>query len=123
MVVLPPAPRPQRCPPLTPPPPPPPPQPPKLSVNENFTGARRSNTRGTASFAHWDVPDAGAAEFFINLGANAHLDEAYGGYCVFAAVDAADAASFVVVDQIAEAVKAGSKVAVLEVSVVGEGEL
>jgi cyclophilin family peptidyl-prolyl cis-trans isomerase len=98
--------------------------PPKLSVNENFTGARRSNTRGTASFAHWDVPDAGAAEFFINLGANAHLDEAYGGYCVFAAVDAADAASFGVVDQIAEAVKAGSKVAVLEVSVVGgEGEL
>ena len=45
-----------------------------------------SNVRGTCSVAHWDVPDCGNTEFFINLKPNPHLDEAYGGYCVFAAV-------------------------------------
>ena len=58
-----------------------------------------SNTRGTAAIAHWDVPDCGNSEFFINLGTNAHLDEAYGGYCVFAQVE--DDASFAIVDAIA----------------------
>jgi cyclophilin family peptidyl-prolyl cis-trans isomerase len=37
-----------------------------------------SNTRGTCSIAHWDVPDCGNTEFFVNLQPNAHLDEAYG---------------------------------------------
>ena len=71
-------------------------------------GPRVSNTRGTAAIAHWDVPDCGNSEFFINLGTNAHLDSAYGGYCVFAQVE--DDASFKVVDAIAEAIKKVGKV-------------
>ena len=67
-----------------------------------------SNTRGTAAIAHWDVPDCGNSEFFINLGTNAHLDEAYGGYCVFAQVE--DDASFQVVDSIAAEIKSKGKV-------------
>lgn len=47
---------------------------PALSVNES---GKVSNTRGTASVAHWDVPDCGNSEFFINLSNNAHLDAAY----------------------------------------------
>ena len=77
-----------------------------LTVNETHHGQRLSNTRGTCSIAHWDVPDCGNTEFFINLQANSHLDEAYGGYCVFAEV--ADDSSFATVDRIAEAVKTGS---------------
>ena len=77
-----------------------------LAANETKTGAAVSNTRGTASIAHWDVPDNGNAEFFINLKANSHLDEAYGGYCVFAEV--ADDASFAVVDRIAAAIASGA---------------
>ena len=49
------------------------------------------------------MPDCGNSEFFINLGTNAHLDEAYGGYCVFAQVE--DDASFAIVDAIAAASK------------------
>ena len=64
--------------------------------------------------AHWDVPDCGNTEFFINLQANSHLDSAYGGYCVFAEV--ADDASFATVDKIASAVKAAGTVAIESVS-------
>ena len=75
-------------------------------MNETGTGTVVSNTRGTAAIAHWDVPDNGNSEFFINLKANSHLDEAYGGYCVFAEV--ADDASFAVVDKIAAAIASGA---------------
>ena len=81
-----------------------------LPVNETKMHTKVSNTRGTAAIAHWDVPDCGNSEFFINLGTNAHLDDAYGGYCVFAQVDPADAASFATVDAIAAAVKAQGQV-------------
>ena len=50
-----------------------------LHVNETELGPRLSNTRGTCSIAHWDVPDCGNTEAFINLKENAHLDSAYGG--------------------------------------------
>merc|ERR1712203_367046 len=85
-----------------------------ISKNETKQGVFVSNTRGTCSIAHWDVPDCGNTEFFINLQANAHLDEAYGGYCVFAEV--ADEASFGVVDRIAQEVKAKGSVAIREVA-------
>ena len=83
---------------------------PSLAVNETNTGVRVSNTRGTAAVAHWDIPDCGKAEFFINLRNNAHLDEAYGGYCVFAQVE--DDASFEAVDKLAQEIKAAGKVRV-----------
>ena len=76
-------------------------------MNETSTGTVISNSRGTAAIAHWDVPDCGNSEFFINLGSNSHLDSAYGGYCVFAEVQ--DEASFSVVDAIAEAIAKGGK--------------
>ena len=79
-----------------------------LKENETSKEPKISNTRGTAAIAHWDVPDCGNSEFFINLGTNAHLDSAYGGYCVFAQVE--DDASFKVVDAIAEAIKKVGKV-------------
>lgn len=85
-----------------------------LKVNETKVGKKVSNTRGTAAVAHWDVPDCGNSEFFINLGSNAHLDDAYGGYCVFAEVS--DDASFAVVDKIAAAVKAKGGVGISKVS-------
>ena len=81
-----------------------------LPVNETFQHARVSNTRGTAAIAHFDVPDNGNSEFFINLQTNAHLDEVYGGYCVFASIAEGDAASFATVDKIAAAVKTAGKV-------------
>jgi cyclophilin family peptidyl-prolyl cis-trans isomerase len=89
---------------------------PKISANEAGLRKCRTNARGTAAFAHWDVPDAGAGDFFINTGDNPHLDSAYGGFCVFAAVADADAASLRVVDAVAESVKQGRKVAVHEVT-------
>ncbi len=85
-----------------------------LKVNETNSGAKVSNTRGTAAIAHWDVPDCGNTEFFINLGTNSHLDSAYGGYCVFAEV--ADESSFAVVDAIAAAVKSKKKVSISKMS-------
>lgn len=85
-----------------------------LKVNETSQHARVSNTRGTAAIAHWDVPDCGNSEFFINLQTNAHLDQAYGGYCVFAEV--ADEASFAVVDAIAQKVKQAGKVKIQKVT-------
>merc|ERR1711971_143033 len=63
-----------------------------LSKNETRENVFITNGRGTCAIAHWDVPDNGNTEFFINLQANSHLDDAYGGYCVFAEV--ADAESF-----------------------------
>ena len=49
-----------------------------LHVNETHKAPKVSNTRGTAAIAHWDVPDCGNSEFFINLKSNGHLDDAYG---------------------------------------------
>ena len=72
-----------------------------LPINETSTGVRISNTRGTVAIAHFDVPDNGNTEFFINLGANTHLDDVYGGYCVFAEVDKDDATSWATIDAIA----------------------
>ena len=57
-------------------------------------------------------PD-GNTEFFINLGVNAHLDSAYGGYCVFACVEAGDTASWGVIDAIASAIASEGKEKVL----------
>ena len=88
-----------------------------LKVNETALHKPLSNTRGTAAIAHWDVPDCGNSEFFINLGTNAHLDAAYGGYCVFANVEEGDADSWATVDRIAEEVKANGKVAITSVTV------
>ena len=67
----------------------------------------QSNVRGSAAFGHWDVPDAGCSDWFINLKDNPHLDDAYGGYCVFAMVDAGDASSFDTMAAIAAAVADG----------------
>ena len=86
-----------------------------LKVNETHQHKIVSNTRGTAAIAHWDVPDCGNSEFFINLSANAHLDSAYGGYCVFAEVDAV---SFKIVDAIADAIANQQKKMVRITSVV-----
>ena len=60
--------------------------------------------------AHWDVPDCGNSEFFINIKDNPHLDSAYGGYCVFAEV--ANTESYKVVDAITAAVPNGEKPAI-----------
>ena len=75
-----------------------------LPVNETFSGVQISNTRGTAAIAHFDVPDNGNTEFFINLKANTHLDSVYGGYCVFAEVESSDMESWQTVDAIADAI-------------------
>jgi len=79
---------------------------PNLTVNETNAHQFVSNTRGTCAIAHFDVPDNGNLEFFVNLQANTHLDDAYGGYCVFAEV--ADDASFATVEKIASAIANGS---------------
>ena len=50
-----------------------------IPINETTHAPRVSNTRGTAAFGHWDVPDNGNSDWFINLKANPHLDTAYGG--------------------------------------------
>lgn len=63
-----------------------------LAVNESVgagAAGALSNTRGAAAVAHWDAPDCGNSEWFISLRDNPHLDAAYGGYAVFAAVRAA----------------------------------
>lgn len=86
---------------------------PPLSVNET----RLSNRRGTASVAHWDVPDCGNSEWFINLQDSLHLDSAYGGYCVFAEVAEDDAASWATIRAIAKAIPAGEKPAILRCEV------
>ena len=83
-----------------------------LPVNETAQHAKVSNTRGTAAIAHFDVPDNGNSEFFINLQPNTHLDDVYGGYCVFAQIADADSASYATVEKIKDAVKAQGKVAI-----------
>lgn len=94
-----------------------------LQINETGCAAAAGggqvtpNTRGTASVAHFDVPDCGGTELFINLGNNKHLDSAYGGYCVFALVEDGDATSLRVVDDIAAAVKARGKVGIRTVTI------
>jgi cyclophilin family peptidyl-prolyl cis-trans isomerase len=88
----------------------------KLHVNETHMHVPILNTRGTASFAHWDVPDCGNTEWFINLRCNTHLDTVYGGYCVFAEI--IDNASFKVVDAIADVIASGKKKTVTITSVV-----
>ena len=75
-----------------------------LQVNETKSGAKISNVRGTAAIAHFDVPDNGNTEFFINLQSSPHLDDVYGVYCVFAEVAASDQASWATVDAIADAI-------------------
>ncbi len=80
---------------------------PPLAINESGRG--RSNLKGTMSVAHHDVPDNGSTEIFINLQDSPHLDKAFGGYAVFAAVAADDAASWAAIASIAAAVKAGGK--------------
>lgn len=87
-----------------------------LKVNETTSGTFVSNTRGTAAVAHWDVPDCGNSEFFINLQTNSHLDAAYGGYCVFAQVDASDTESFRVVDALAAEIKRQGKISITSVT-------
>ena len=64
-----------------------------------------------------DCQDCGDSEAFINLSDNAHLDAAYGGYCVFARVLETDAASWATVAAIAAAVKKGGSVPVVKAAV------
>merc|ERR1712232_582344 len=85
-----------------------------LSRNETRENVFITNGRGTCAIAHWDVPDNGNTEFFINLQANSHLDDAYGGYCVFAEVG--DAGSFDTVDAIAAQVKSHGSVLIHDVT-------
>ena len=87
-----------------------------LSVNETNQHTIVSNTRGTAAIAHFDVPDCGGSEVFINLNDNPHLDDAYGGFCVFARVEHDDDTSFNTVDAIAAAVKQRGKVGIQQVT-------
>ena len=75
-----------------------------LKVNETPMYEKISNTRGTISVAHFDVPDNGNSEYFINLCENKHLDSVYGGYCVFAQVDDNDKDSWATINAIADAI-------------------
>jgi cyclophilin family peptidyl-prolyl cis-trans isomerase len=90
---------------------------PAIAVNESKTGASLSNSRGTCAFGHWDVPDNGSSDWFINLQANPHLDAAYGGYAVFAEVEAGDEVSFQTMDAIQAAILAGGKPLIRSVEV------
>ena len=85
-----------------------------LPLNETKRHEFVSNTRGTISVAHFDVPDNGNSEYFINLGTNRHLNDVYGGYCVFGTIHPNDTASFGVVDRIATKIASnpGSKVTI-----------
>ena len=82
---------------------------PPLRVNESSRRPRLSNLRGAAALAHFDTPDCGGSEIFVSLRANPHLDDAYGGFCVFAEVAQNDAASWAAVDAIAAAVAGGAR--------------
>jgi cyclophilin family peptidyl-prolyl cis-trans isomerase len=88
---------------------------PKLSKNESTNPPKASNVRGAAAFAHWDVPDCGDTEIFINLKPNTHLDTAYGGFCVFA--NALDEESFGSIDAIAAAIPKDSKVPIISITI------
>ena len=91
---------------------------PKLAVNESRLPSRLPNVRGAMAVAHHDTPDCGDTEIFLSLKDNAHLNDAYGGYCVFATVAAGDAESWKTSDAIVRAVAAGDKPKVLSVAVV-----
>ena len=75
-----------------------------LPVNECNMNKRLSNKTGTCSIAHFDVPDNGNTEFFINIQNNMHLDNVYGGYCVFAFVEERDQESWKTIHAIADAI-------------------
>lgn len=89
-----------------------------LTINETNHHTTISNFRGTAACAHFDVPDNGNSEVFINISDNPHLDQAYGGFCVFARVEASDTASFATMDAIAQAVKQDGKVGIRSAAIV-----
>lgn len=91
---------------------------PPLTVNESSRPGHLSNKRGALALAHWDVPDCGGSEFFISVKDNAHLDSAFGGFCVCAQVEAGDSASFAAMDAIALAVTGGAKPRVTACAVV-----
>ena len=91
---------------------------PPLAVNESTRAGAKSNLRGAAAVAHWDVPDCGNTEFFISLKDSPHLDRAYGGYCVFASIAANDAASWATAEAVAAAVLRKDKPKLLAVEVV-----
>eukprot|EP01065_Artemidia_motanka_P013294 TRINITY_DN17337_c0_g1_i1.p1 TRINITY_DN17337_c0_g1~~TRINITY_DN17337_c0_g1_i1.p1 ORF type:complete len:200 (+),score=70.31 TRINITY_DN17337_c0_g1_i1:76-675(+) len=78
-----------------------------LKINETRVGTQLSNLRGTMSVAHWDPPDCGNSDIFINLKNNAYLDRNGGGFCVFAEVVGAE--SLKVCDAIAKHVAGGQK--------------
>ena len=79
---------------------------PPLAVNEAKASGHLSNTRGTLAIAHWNA-DCGDSDFFISVAENKHLDTAYGGHCVFAAVALDDVESNEVVYEIAIAINRG----------------
>lgn len=75
-----------------------------IAVNESVgsgTANALSNVRGAVAVAHWEPPDNGNSEFFIVLKDSTHLDDAWGGYCVFAQVDTNDKESWTTIDAIA----------------------
>eukprot|EP01062_Namystynia_karyoxenos_P084552 TRINITY_DN9985_c0_g1_i1.p2 TRINITY_DN9985_c0_g1~~TRINITY_DN9985_c0_g1_i1.p2 ORF type:complete len:237 (+),score=111.22 TRINITY_DN9985_c0_g1_i1:108-713(+) len=78
-----------------------------LKVNESYKHKHLSNKRGTMAVAHWDPPDCGNADIFINLKDNKHLDRASGGFCVFAEIVGSESAG--TVDRIAQHVAKGNK--------------
>ena len=78
---------------------------PNLPINESQTQGAKSNKRGTMAIAHHDKPDNGNNEMFINLDANTHLDQAYGGYCCFAEIALNDTSSWETINNIASTIK------------------
>ena len=88
---------------------------PSIPINETSLHEKVSNKKGTVSVAHWDVPDCGNSEFFINLQDNPHLDTVYGGYCVFAEV--ANEESYNVVSAIKSAIPIGDKPLIKKMSI------
>lgn len=89
-----------------------------IDVNESTLPNALPNTKGTLAVVHWDVPDCGNSEFFINLQDNFHLNvPTYGGYAVFAKVELDDDLSWAVIDKIAKniAETEGEKVEILNV--------
>ena len=90
---------------------------PDLPRNETALGTVVSNAAFTMSVAHFDVPDNGNSEIFINVQSNPHLDSAYGGYCVFAQIAAGDDASLRAVQLVKEAVLRGEKPGIVRATV------
>ncbi|KAJ8608973.1 hypothetical protein CTAYLR_008966 [Chrysophaeum taylorii] len=88
-----------------------------LPVNETKLHAQLSNVRGTCAIAHFEG-DNGSTEFFINISANQHLDDVWGGYCVFAEV--ADDDAMMVCSRISGDVKDHGAVAIHKATLVEE---